>query len=240
MLFAKASKTNQGYCCHQGHLGLQFSSRNRLKPFRNEELHLHRGGTVKCWNAFEITRAATLMAVLAGACGKYGWLNTHNKLWQQSPKWRGSALLKPDFCFDIPPQCHASFLTWRSIGQSANEFGQVYIFHILHPKVTFSKRPNWGTSSINLLPLLSKEHPGKPSSSCPSAIVGFAIQIAVINSHPAEFGWVKREATFYLDNKSLSPVPPVDGKSEINVYICVLFAEISTTEGLTKRSLTWC
>ena len=32
--------------------------------------HLHRGGTVKCWNALEITRAAILMAVLAGAYGR--------------------------------------------------------------------------------------------------------------------------------------------------------------------------
>lgn len=142
---------------------------------------------------------------------KYGLLNTCNKLWQQSPKWRGSALLKPDFWWFLlwhTPHCNASFsyahnwfislslcplyfhpsvLTWRSIGQSANELDMTNKLQSI---------------CYHCYPCRTKEHPGKPSSSCAFAIVGFAIQIAVVNSHPAEFGWVKREATLFLDNKS--------------------------------------
>ena len=151
------------------------------------------------------------------------------------------ALLKPDFALTYPRTVMLPFhmpitgsylflslsvlyisihLSW----QSANEFGQV---------------PTDEQAPINLLPLLSKEHPGKPSSSCAFAIVGFAIQIAVINSHPAEFGWVKREATFFSGQQIFISTP---SRWQIwdNLYISVLVAEISTPEGLTKRSLTWC
>ncbi len=143
---------------------------------------------VVLWNAktrLKLTRAATLMAVLAGACVKYGSLNQHNKLWQQSPKGVQATLGQKWLCLNLkfvltypptvmlpfhmpttgsyrflslsPLHFYPSVLSWHEevIGKSANEFGHVCILHILPVKVGFSKRCNWGTSSINLLPLLS-------------------------------------------------------------------------------------